>query len=131
LYHAIYVDRLHLLLTILHLRQEKDGMRKPRDYDSELQALNERARALRERKVHQLGALVIETGADTLSLDMLAGALICAVETADEGTKEGWRRRGAAFFRPARRSSRRAAADSRGATQSGRAASSLSGEQGS
>ena len=47
-------------------------MRKPRDYDSELKALEVKARELKNRKVQQLGELVIATGADALSTDELA-----------------------------------------------------------
>ena len=39
-------------------------MRKVRDYDAELKALNDKARALKARKIEQLGALVVATGAD-------------------------------------------------------------------
>ena len=39
-------------------------MRKPRDYDSELKALSDKARQLKERKVQQLGELAAATGAD-------------------------------------------------------------------
>lgn len=39
-------------------------MRKPRDIDSELKALAERAKQLKERRVQQLGEMVIATGAD-------------------------------------------------------------------
>ncbi|OYW84081.1 MAG: conjugal transfer protein TraD, partial [Sphingobium sp. 32-64-5] len=39
-------------------------MRKPRDFDSELQALSEKAKQLKDRKVHQLGELVTATAAD-------------------------------------------------------------------
>ncbi len=74
-------------------------MRKPRDYDLELQALTERARTLKARKVRQLGELVIATGADAISLDTLAGVLLDVVESKDPTAKEGWKRRGAAFFR--------------------------------
>ena len=84
-------------------------MRKPRDYDSELKALDERARSLRERKQRQYGELVTATGADALPLDVLAGALIWAAKAADAATKEDWQRRGAAFFRLSRRASHRAA----------------------
>ena len=49
-------------------------MRKVRDYDAELKALNDKARALKARKVQQLGELVTSTGADALDLDVLAGA---------------------------------------------------------
>ncbi len=73
-------------------------MRKPRDFDAELQALNDKARQLRARKVDQLGELVIATGTDALPIEQLAGALLTA-GTADAKTKEVWRQRGAAFFR--------------------------------
>lgn len=84
-------------------------MRKLRDYDSELKALHDRARLLNERRQRQYGELVTATGADALPLDVLAGALIWAVESASAETKEGWQRRGVAFFRPSRRASHRAA----------------------
>eukprot|EP01035_Chromulina_nebulosa_P037102 gene37102-50054_t len=48
-------------------------MRKPRDNDAELKALTDRAKQLKERKVLQLGELVIATGADMLSIDELTG----------------------------------------------------------
>jgi hypothetical protein len=55
-------------------------MRKPKDFDSELKALDERAKQLRTRKLHQLGELVVGTGADALPIDILAGALLAAAE---------------------------------------------------
>lgn len=73
-------------------------MRKPRDFDLELKALADKARQLKERRVHQLGELVAATGADTLDADLLAGVLLDAVASKDVATKEGWRKRGAAFF---------------------------------
>ena len=73
-------------------------MRKPRDFDAELKALGDRARNLKSRKVQQLGELVIATGADALSADELAGALIVLAETKEAGKREAWARRGAAFF---------------------------------
>jgi len=78
-------------------------MRKPRDYDSELKALADKARTLKGRRVQQLGELVAATGADTLDVDLLAGALLHVVAVKDAATKEGWRERGAAFFRGAAR----------------------------
>ena len=101
-------------------------MRKPRDFDAELKALNDKARTLRARKVSQLGELVIACNADSLSIEQLAGALL-ATAKADAATKEAWRRDGAAFFRKADRdadsdgghASRAAARD--GAAQSGAA----------
>lgn len=82
-------------------------MRKPRDFDSELKMLADKAKQLKERQVRQFGELVVATGADALDADLLAGALLEAVATTDSTTKEGWRKRGAAFFHPARRSAAR------------------------
>ena len=76
-------------------------MRKPRDFDSELKALGDRAKQLKERKVHQLGELVIATGADALSVEQLAGLLLAGVANKDAAGKESWRKRGAAFFQRA------------------------------
>lgn len=73
-------------------------MRKPRDIDSELKALEAKARTLKERRVRQLGELVIATGADELDAEMLAGALLGAVAMKDASKKEGWRKAGAGFF---------------------------------
>ncbi|WP_315706360.1 MULTISPECIES: conjugal transfer protein TraD [unclassified Bradyrhizobium] len=73
-------------------------MRKPRDFDADLKALGDRARDLKNRKVQQLGELVIATGADALNADELAGALIVLAETKEAGKREAWARRGAAFF---------------------------------
>ncbi|HVA15777.1 MAG TPA: conjugal transfer protein TraD [Stellaceae bacterium] len=73
-------------------------MRKPRDYDAELKALEDKTRELKTRKVQQLGELVIATGADALNADELAGALIVLTETKDAGKREAWAKRGAAFF---------------------------------
>jgi len=73
-------------------------MRKPRDFDAELQALEDKAKDLKARKVQQLGELVISTGADALTADELAGALIVLAETKDAGKREAWAKRGVAFF---------------------------------
>ena len=73
-------------------------MRKPRDFDADLKALEDKARGLKTRKVRQLGELVIATGADTLTAEELAGALIVLAETKEAGRREAWAKRGAAFF---------------------------------
>ena len=88
-------------------------MRKPRDYDAELKALEDKARELKTRKVQQLGELVIATGADALTTEELAGALIVLAETTDAGKREAWAKRGAAFFQG--RSRRSASAPDRNA----------------
>src|SRR3546814_4861485 len=77
---------------------EGQTMRKPRDFDAELQALTDKAKALKTKKQGQLGELVIATGADAMSIEKLAGALLEAVG-ADAARKEAWRKSGAAFFR--------------------------------
>jgi hypothetical protein len=74
-------------------------VRKPRDFDAELKALEDKTRDLRRSKVQQLGELVIATGADALNADELAGALIVLAETTDAAKKEVWAKRGTAFFR--------------------------------
>jgi hypothetical protein len=73
-------------------------MRKPRDFDAELKALGDKARDLKNRKVQQLGELVVATGADALNADELAGALIVLAETKEAGKREAWARRGTSFF---------------------------------
>lgn len=90
-------------------------MRKVRDFDAELKALNERAKLLQQRKVQQFGELVEATGADALDADVLAGALLAAVAEKDKATVNAWSRQGAQFFRDtSRKSSRRARGGSEG-----------------
>ena len=86
-------------------------MRRPRDFESELKALADKAKALKERRVRQLGELVAAPGADALGADLLAGALLAVIGNKDTATREGWRKAGAGFFRertrkPAPRSER-------------------------
>ena len=73
-------------------------MRKPRDYDSELKALGDKTRALKAKRVEQLGQLVAATGADALDPETLAGVLLDAIGSKDGNAKEAWRAKGAAFF---------------------------------
>jgi hypothetical protein len=75
-------------------------VRKPRDYDAELKALQDKARKLRSQKTMQLGELVQAVGADTLPVEALAGALLAAVETSKAQPDEvaRWTVRGQAFF---------------------------------
>ncbi|WP_296743797.1 conjugal transfer protein TraD [Mesorhizobium sp.] len=74
-------------------------MRKVRDYDAELKALSDKARALKAKRVEQLGQLVAMTGADALDAETLAGVLLDAIVSKDTSAKEAWRAKGAAFFR--------------------------------
>lgn len=84
-------------------------MRKPRDYDAELKVLEDKDRELKTRKVQQLGELVIATGADALSAEELAGALVALTDITDVAKKEAWAKRGEAFFRGKSRRSAKAA----------------------
>ncbi|MEO6387063.1 MAG: conjugal transfer protein TraD [Croceibacterium sp.] len=75
-------------------------MRKVRDYDAELKALGDKARALKARKIEQLGALVVATGADALDLEVIAGMLRHGVmEAKVSAVKESWRAEGATFLK--------------------------------
>ncbi|MEF2546392.1 conjugal transfer protein TraD [Aurantimonas sp. E1-2-R+4] len=106
-------------------------MRKPRDYDAELKALEDKAKDLKTRKVQQLGELVIATGADAFSPEELAGALIVLAETTDAGRRESWAKRGAAFFRSkSRRSAKASDRDIGGAPAQSGSAQSASGSAG-
>ena len=89
-------------------------MRKPRDYDAELKALSDKARQLKDRKLVQLGELAVATGADGLQVEILAGALLAAVQSKDTATKEAWRKRGAAFFQRSARGPARGDAENVG-----------------
>jgi hypothetical protein len=106
-------------------------MRKPKDFDSALKALDERARLLKTRKLHQLGELVVSTGADTLPVELLAGALLAAANTKDPDVREGWRTRGAAFFQRARRNAAEPDGAGTGAAPSGSGTLPLVGGTGS
>jgi len=74
--------------------------RKPRDYDTELQALMDRAKKLKGQKTVQLGELVQVTGADALPMEALAGALLAAVEQSKKSPEAvtRWAERGQALF---------------------------------
>lgn len=106
-------------------------MRKPRDFDAELQALTDKAKAIKARKQAQLGELVAATGADNLDMDTLAGALLDVAATTDTAKKEEWRKSGTSFFRgngvPARKGARDAAG---GASANGAGAEPPSGKTG-
>lgn len=99
---------------------ETTTMRQPRDFDAELKALEDKARELKERKLRQLGELVIATAADALPIEELAGALLGAVASTDKPAREACRQRGAAFFRRPARSSARGADVDAGGGQAGR-----------
>ena len=92
-------------------------MRKPRDFDSELKALTDKAKLLKSRKVLQLGELVIATGADALDPEMLTGALLGVVKSKDSKDREAWRASGAAFFQRQSRAADRGPSPNAGGDQ--------------
>ena len=92
-------------------------MRKVRDYDAELKALGDKARALKAKRVEQLGQLVAATGADALDAETLAGVLLDAIGSKNASAKEAWRSKGAAFFQRRGRKGGSAAAIDGSATQ--------------
>jgi hypothetical protein len=91
-------------------------MRKPRDFDSALQALTDKTKTLKENKRRQLGELIVATGADALDMETLAGGLLAMVENKDAAQKESWRKHGTAFFRG---KARQSAGRPRGDTERG------------
>ena len=96
-------------------------MRKVRDYDAELKVLGDKAKALKARKVQQLGELVAATGADALDTEVLAGALLHVIGEAQVAeNREAWRSDGAAFFqRRGRKATLRPRYDGEGTSETG------------
>ncbi len=86
--------------------------RKPRDFDAELQALIDKAKKVKSQKTVQLGELVQVTGADTLPMEALAGALLAAVEQSKKSpeTIARWTERGQAVFQQGRKRGKKAEA---------------------
>ncbi|KXV16604.1 conjugal transfer protein TraD [Gluconobacter oxydans] len=80
-------------------------MRRPRDIDAELKALQDKAKQLRTQRTIQLGELVEATGADTLAIEALAGILLAAVEQSTDKPEAvaRWSERGHAFFQASRK----------------------------
>jgi len=96
-----------------------------KDYNIELNILQQRQRAVRLKHVRQLGDLVVATGADALDPETLAGALLGAVASTDAAAREGWRAQGAAYFqRRTHRVRRRARAEPKGGAERERGGSS-------
>jgi len=89
-------------------------MRQPRNYDAALRALTERARALKTKKVTQLGEVMIAVGAGELEPEIIAGMLLASLDQMTPAQQADWRARGEAFFRE-RRPRRAASAASKGA----------------
>ena len=74
-------------------------MRKVKDYDAEMKALDEKVRALKAERVLHYGQLVLATKANELDDATLAGLLLVGVGITKAEQREGWRARGETFFR--------------------------------
>ena len=85
--------------------------RKPRDFDAELQALMDKAKKVKSQKTVQLGELVQFTGADTLPMEALAGALLAAVEQSKKSPEAvtRWTERGQTMFQQGGKRGKKAA----------------------
>ncbi len=85
--------------------------RKPRDFDAEFQALMDKARKVKSQKTVQLGELVQVTGADSLPMEALAGALLAAVEQSKKSPEAvaRWTERGQAVFQQGGKRGKKAA----------------------
>ncbi len=114
--------------SVLAAQRKGHTMRKPRDYDAELKALDDKARELKDRKVRQLGELVIATVADAIPVEELAGALLLTAEGKGPA-REDCRKRGEAFFqRSSPKTARGADRRASGGTTSGGDAKPAAGE---
>ena len=94
-------------------------MRKPKDFDAQLKALAEKAKTLKDNKLHRLGELVVATGADTIDMETLAGALLAMTATKDPAQRAAWKKAGEEMFRKEVRSTKAGASGSSESPQTG------------
>ena len=87
-------------------------MRKVKDYDAEMKALEEKLRALKAERVLHYGQLVLATKADQLDDETLAGLLILGVSSKKADARDGWRDKGQTFFQERGKKSRRSPSNS-------------------
>lgn len=73
-------------------------MRKPRDFDAELKALDDRAKDSRRRRCNSWGNSSSPPGRTHSRRKNWGGALIVLAETKEAGKRQAWAKRGAAFF---------------------------------
>jgi len=88
-------------------------MRKPKDFDAQLKALAEKAKALKDNKLHRLGELVAATGADAIDIETLAGGLLAMASTTDLMQRAAWKKAGEEMFRKGIRSTKAGASANR------------------
>jgi hypothetical protein len=81
-------------------------MRRPKDFDAQLKVLAEKAKTLKDNKLHRLGELVVATGADALDMETLAGGLLAITATKDAAQGAAWKKAGEEMFRKGLRPSK-------------------------
>lgn len=94
-------------------------MRRPKDFDAQLKALAEKAKTLKESKLHRLGELVVATGADTIDIETLAGGLLAIMATKDAAQRTAWKKAGEEMFRKGVRAAKAGASSSSESPQAG------------
>jgi hypothetical protein len=94
-------------------------MRKPKDFDTQLKALAEKAKALKDNKLHRLGELVAATGADAIDMETLAGGLLAMTATTDLTQRAAWKNAGEEMFRKGLRPAKAGASANREGDQAG------------
>jgi hypothetical protein len=92
-------------------------MRRPKDFDAQLKTLAEKAKTLKDNKLHRLGELVVATGADTIDMETLAGGLLAMTATKDPAQRTAWKKAGEEMFRKGVRSAKARTSDNRESTQ--------------
>ncbi len=94
-------------------------MRKPKDFDAQLKALAEKAKALKDNKLHRLGELVVATGADAIDMETLAGGLLAMTATTDLAQRATWKKAGEEMFRKGFRPAKAGASVNKESAQAG------------
>jgi hypothetical protein len=103
--------------TIVSIAKMEITMRRPKDFDAQLKALADKAKTLKENKLHRLGELIVATGADTLDMETLAGGLLAMTTTKDPAQRAAWKKAGEEMFRKGGRSAKVGPSDNRESTQ--------------
>jgi hypothetical protein len=94
-------------------------MRKPKDFDAQLKALAEKAKALKDNKLHRLGELVVATGADAIDMETLAGGLLAMTAATDSTQRAAWKKAGGEMFRKGLRPAKAGTSANRQGAQAG------------
>jgi hypothetical protein len=92
--------------TIVSIVKTEITMRRPKDFDAQLKALAEKAKTIKDNKLHRLGELIVATGSDALGMETLAGGLLAITATKDAAQRAAWKKAGEEMFRKGLRSTK-------------------------